>query len=182
MEFLEVSSKLRDAFLFAYKMHKDQERKFSGRPYIEHPEFVTAFLSQYTDDEDILTAAMLHDTVEDTEATLEDILELFGDRTASLVGELTCDTTLKKQYGKRIYMAIHFNELSSDAFLIKLADRLHNLIGLDHEEIPIGFVKWYVKETNFVLDKLDREVTKEQQEIINFMKMMLFNIEFKRKL
>ncbi|MBP5177507.1 MAG: bifunctional (p)ppGpp synthetase/guanosine-3',5'-bis(diphosphate) 3'-pyrophosphohydrolase [Clostridia bacterium] len=81
--------KLDDAIHFAVDAHSRQVRKLSGAPYILHPIEALSIVSQLTDDEDVLCATVLHDVVEDTPATIEDVRERFGDRVAELVSAET---------------------------------------------------------------------------------------------
>lgn len=76
---------LDDAILFAAKAHEGAKRKGLNQPYFFHPIEVLSLVSLMTDDEEILTAAILHDTVEDTPVTVEEIREKFGERVARLV-------------------------------------------------------------------------------------------------
>lgn len=73
------------ALCYATEKHSGQTRKFSDAPYILHPMEAAAIVGTMTDDRTVLAAAVLHDTVEDTDATLEDIEEKFGRRIALLV-------------------------------------------------------------------------------------------------
>ncbi len=78
------------------------------------------------DDADVIVAALLHDTVEDTETTPAEILDLFGERVASLVAEVTDDKRLPKATRKQLQVA-HAASKSEGARLIKLADKIANL-------------------------------------------------------
>lgn len=69
--------------------YKPKKRKFSGLPYIVHPEAVDEIISNITDDEDIIAAAWLHDIVEDTDTTIDDVKSEFNKRIAKLVSEVT---------------------------------------------------------------------------------------------
>lgn len=73
------------ALCYATEKHSGQVRKLSESPYILHPIEVAAIVGTMTDDKDILAAAVLHDTVEDTDATIEELKEKFGKRVALLV-------------------------------------------------------------------------------------------------
>ena len=81
--------KLIKAVAFAAKYHKQQVRKYSKEPYINHPIRVMQNVSQYTDDRDVYCASVLHDTVEDCKVTYNMILKRFGKKVADLVNELT---------------------------------------------------------------------------------------------
>lgn len=76
---------LNDAVEFAARAHAGQLRKGSGMPYIIHPMEAAAICASLTDDVDVIAAAVLHDVVEDTDATVEDVCERFGERVARLV-------------------------------------------------------------------------------------------------
>ena len=80
-----MGKKLDEAIVFATEKHMGQVRKRENSPYILHPLEAAAIASDLTKDEDIIVAAVLHDTVEDTDTTVEEIREKFGDRVAELV-------------------------------------------------------------------------------------------------
>ena len=73
------------AIIFAVNAHRGQLRKGSNAPYILHPMEAAAIVAAMTDDEEVIAAAVLHDTVEDTAVTLDEICEQFGKRVAELV-------------------------------------------------------------------------------------------------
>lgn len=165
---------MEDAYLYAVEKHFGQKRKFSDTPYIRHPEIVACITATYTDDRDILQAALLHDTVEDTDATLDEIEVLFGEKVRDLVDELTNDIEQIETLGKKVYMLYKFNSISSEALLIKLVDRLHNVLGLmGNDEMPNSFIQWYVKETQYVLDNLDRDLTKQHEELVTTLRLVV---------
>ena len=76
---------LEEAIIYATIMHQGKIRKFGDTPYILHPLEVAQILSTMTDDQEIITAGILHDIVEDTDGTLAEIRSRFGDRVAELV-------------------------------------------------------------------------------------------------
>lgn len=127
----ENKALIRKAFLFANEAHKDVRRK-SGEPYILHPiavaRIATAEIGLGTKS---VIAALLHDVVEDTEYTVEDIANLFGEKVASIVDGLTKLSEVSE--GSSSLQAENFRKivltLSDDlrVILIKLADRLHNM-------------------------------------------------------
>ncbi|RKZ10846.1 hypothetical protein DRQ25_01690 [Candidatus Fermentibacteria bacterium] len=148
---------LQQAFLFAKKAHTGQERKFTGNPYITHPEGVAKILTRYVSDAKMIAAAYLHDTVEDTDTTIDELEVLFGTTVAELVGELTSSKDYKAQgLTKKEYMASEFNGMSPKAFTIKLCDRLHNILDTIRKETSLSFIKWYWKETTYVFRNLER--------------------------
>lgn len=114
---------------FAAQKHRDQRRK--GRncePYINHPIEVAKLISEIggISDIDILVAAILHDTIEDTDTTEEEISKMFGAEAASLVKEVTDDKSLSKTDRKKLQVE-HAPHLSRGAKIIKLADKISNI-------------------------------------------------------
>lgn len=122
-------AKILRAASFAAKKHKDQKRKGSdGEPYINHPLEVASLLTNVgrIDDTDIITAALLHDTVEDTGVTVDEIEKEFGSGVAGYVREVTDDKSLPKAERKRLQVE-HAPHLSHGAKQIKLADKISNI-------------------------------------------------------
>ena len=116
-----------DACYFAAEKHITQRRKGDDSPYINHPIGVAYLLWKEggIKDVEILQAAVLHDTVEDTDTTLEEVEIRFGPRVASLVAEVSDDKTLGKVERKK-HQVEHAPKYSNGAKLIKLADKLYN--------------------------------------------------------
>ena len=129
------------AYIYAKEKHKGQYRK-TGEEYINHPLFVAYILTSINADKDTIISALLHDTIEDTEASKAEIKEMFGAVVAQLVDGVTkinninvsTDNEYLTSYYKKIIVG-----MSEDVrvIIIKLADRLHNmrtLYALDHEK------------------------------------------------
>jgi GTP pyrophosphokinase len=122
---------VRRAYVFAARMHRGQLRK-SGDPYIMHPLEVASIVAQHNLDAPSVCAGLLHDTVEDTEATFEDVRHQFGSEIASLVKSLTKLNKINFQ-NRQEAQAANFRKMliamSRDlrVILIKLSDRLHNM-------------------------------------------------------
>jgi guanosine-3',5'-bis(diphosphate) 3'-pyrophosphohydrolase len=117
------------AATFAAEKHKDQKRKGSdGQPYINHPLEVAKLVAEVggIDDEDMLVAAILHDTVEDCGVSFQELEERFGATVAGYVRELTDDKSLPKAERKRLQVE-HAPHLSHGAKQIKLADKISNI-------------------------------------------------------
>ena len=117
------------ALAFAAHKHRDQRRKDPGAsPYINHPIALADVLVNEggVTDVEVLCAALLHDTVEDTATTPEELAGAFGERVAGIVAEVTDDQTLPKAERKRLQVE-HAGELSQEAKLVKLADKICNL-------------------------------------------------------
>jgi len=114
---------------FAAKKHSAQRRKGdAAEPYVNHVLEVAALVSGALpeDDTNLVIAALLHDTIEDTATTRQEIEEHFGSDVASLVTELTDDKTLPKAERKRLQI-VNASKKSARAQVIKLADKISNL-------------------------------------------------------
>ena len=113
---------------FAARKHgeRGQIRKATGLPYIVHPEGVAALVKDAGGDDEQVQAAWLHDTMEDTGTTYDDLVEKFGKRVADLVASVTNDPYLKKE-NKEAYMSNKLEHLPHDALLVKLCDFDYNL-------------------------------------------------------
>jgi guanosine-3',5'-bis(diphosphate) 3'-pyrophosphohydrolase len=142
---------LMQATLFAAEKHRGQRRKDVAKtPYINHPIMVVNLLANVGRIVDIetLQAGMLHDTIEDTDTTAEELEEHFGFEVRSLVLEVTDDKGLEKQERKRLQVE-HAPHLSPRAKCIKIADKIANLTDLIHsppatwpEERMRQYVAW----------------------------------------
>lgn len=128
----EGLEKVERAYRFAAEFHQDQRRR-SGEPYINHPVEVALILAHdLRMDEDTICAALLHDTVEDTPATLDELRDLFGETVADLVDGVTKLTSIQvsSMDAKQAWnLRKMFLAMSRDirVVIIKLADRLHNM-------------------------------------------------------
>ncbi|NJM57828.1 MAG: bifunctional (p)ppGpp synthetase/guanosine-3',5'-bis(diphosphate) 3'-pyrophosphohydrolase [Synechococcales cyanobacterium RU_4_20] len=122
---------LLQAIAFATHKHRFQRRKDGKTPYINHPIHVALILSEigHVEDGAILAAAVLHDTVEDTDTTLDEIEAHFGARVRSLVAEVTDDPRRSPSEQKQ-HQLDHAAELSIGATLIRIADKTSNVTDL----------------------------------------------------
>ena len=142
-------TRLLTAVDFAAEKHRAQRRK-SGEfvPYINHPIRVARLIAEVggVEDEDVLMAAVLHDTLEDTETTREELRAAFGPVVLGLVEEVTDDKSLPKAERKRLQIA-HAGERSPGATLIKLADKIANVHDLSHAppaDWPLDRIREYI--------------------------------------
>ncbi|KAA8769471.1 HD domain-containing protein [Burkholderia pseudomallei] len=122
-------NKLVAAIAFAADKHRNQRRKDrEASPYINHPIALANVLANEAgvEDERVLIAAVLHDTIEDTETTEQELLRLFGKDVADIVTEVTDDKSLPKAERKRLQVE-HAGHISRRAKLVKLADKICNL-------------------------------------------------------
>ena len=151
-----MSSIIRLAEEFAIHAHGsiDQRRKYSGKPYIVHPKAVAEIVASVTDDVEMISAAWLHDVVEDTPVTLDEIISIFGRGIASLVDDLT--NISKKSDGSRDFRVAldrkHSAQASPRAKTVKLADVIDNLTGI--VEADPEFAKRYVRENELLITVL----------------------------
>lgn len=124
------------AYLFSEKAHEGQIRR-SGEPYISHPLNVAGILADLQLDVDSIITGLLHDTVEDTDVTLEDVRREFGDTVATLVdgvtkiGQMNFRNSFDKQ-GENIRKMIMAMVKDVRVVLVKLCDRLHNMRTMNH--------------------------------------------------
>ncbi len=131
---------LNRAYVYAVQKHGTQTRA-SGDPYFSHPVEVAGILTRYKLDSETIITALLHDTIEDTDATLEEITSLFGANVAQLVDgvtkltrlELQSDSTKQAENFRKLLLA-----MSKDirVLLVKLADRTHNMRTLHYIQSP----------------------------------------------
>lgn len=114
---------------FAAHKHKDQRRKdAAASPYINHPLALANILREEGEVEDavVIVAALLHDTIEDTETDYDELRGQFGDEVAEIVAEVTDTKWLKKTSRKRLQIS-KAARASNGAKLVKLADKISNL-------------------------------------------------------
>ena len=137
------SDTLNTALEYSKKAHKDQLRK-SGQPYIIHPILVASIVASITNDEAMAIAALLHDVVEDTEVSIEEISDMFGSDVGHLVGGLTKIDTIRdselvpsNSSERLVVSALSFRKMllasikDVRVLVVKLCDRLHNMLTLD---------------------------------------------------
>ena len=181
---------IRRAYEYADEKHKNQLRK-SGEPYIIHPLAVAEIVAEIGLDTDAITAALLHDCLEDTDASFEEISRMFGETVANLVEGVTKLTrvqysTMEEQQMENLRKM--FMAMSKDirVILIKIADRLHNTRTLQYQtpakqisksmetmevyaplahRLGMQKIKWELEDTS--LQYLDPE---GYQEIIDYLK------------
>ncbi|XP_043495603.1 guanosine-3',5'-bis(diphosphate) 3'-pyrophosphohydrolase MESH1 [Polistes fuscatus] len=146
---------------FAAEKHKNQKRKDAAQtPYINHPIGVANILVHEGDvyDPVVILAALLHDTVEDTDTSFDEIEQEFGYTVSQVVQEITDDKALPKAERKRLQIE-NAPKRSHRAKLVLLADKLYNLRDLQ-KSTPIGWtperVKEYFKWAKAVVDRIRR--------------------------
>lgn len=172
-----IKKKVFKAHQWADKYHEGITRRYSGLPYLTHPVHVARTLEQFGCSEIMVSAALMHDLIEDTEVTYEMLVEEFGVETADLVLEVTTIEEDKVAAGgKRMYLANKVCIITEDALTLKLADRFHNVLFLEHDAAPIDFITKYFKETKFIISTLindGRELNEAQRALIMRIKAIL---------
>jgi guanosine-3',5'-bis(diphosphate) 3'-pyrophosphohydrolase len=130
--------RLLEAIHFAADQHRAQHRKGPAAiPYINHPIVVVEQLAAhgFGGDLDLLMAAVLHDVIEDTDATFEEVSRRFGPRVAAIVQEVSDDKSLEKEVRKRLVVETARHK-SREARLIKLSDLAANVHDIVHHPPP----------------------------------------------
>lgn len=144
------------ALAFATKAHGSQKRKYSGDPYIVHPIEVMEIVRTVKHDEAMLAAALLHDVVEDTSVTLEEIKATFGEDVASLVGDLT-DVSKPEDGNRKTRKSLdrdHSAQASARAQTVKLADLISNSADILMNDPK--FAKTYLAEKKLLHEVLSK--------------------------
>lgn len=151
MEIIERAQK------WAARGHAGVKRKFTDLPYIVHPEAVVQTVSLYSDDEEVLAAAWMHDLLEDVPEITPRIMEnWFGKRVTDLVVEVSKVSTLSCGNRKvRVLMDLHhYAAASTEGKLIKLADTLHNLPTMIRDNPDPSY---YVREKKTLVDHIGND-------------------------
>ena len=152
-----------DAGTYAEKAHMGQVRKYTGEPYIVHPSAVAELLRlNYKDTtEEMYMAALLHDTVEDTDATHEEIARFFGDKVSELVRGLT-DVSKPEDGNRATRKAIdrdHIAQGSKEVQTIKIFDLIHNTESIKKHDPKFWEVYKLEKQDLLnVMTKVDPEI------------------------
>lgn len=153
---MSQSALILKALHFAAEKHCDQRRKgANASPYINHPIAVANLLSDIggIDDPVVLMAAILHDTIEDTDTRPEELEEHFGAAVRALVQEVSDDKSLPKAERKKKQIE-HTLHLSHNARLIKLGDKISNVLDVTHNP----GIDWAVDRRLEYLDWAERVI------------------------
>ena len=141
------------AIIFAVQAHHNTERRGKGFPYIVHPMEAVEIVATITPDQELLAAAALHDTIEDTDVTVEDIRRAFGDRVAELVhaesdqidGELFNGENEEETWHDRKQAAIdRLAAASHDAKIVAMGDKLSNMRAIWRDYQTKGDALWTI--------------------------------------
>ena len=180
---INFDEQVQDALDFATEAHKEQFRR-SGEPYIIHPILVASIVATITADSAMVIAALLHDVVEDTPVTIEEVNIRYGDDVAHLVGGLTKIDVLRDENlvssvsdEKLIVSALSFRKMllasieDVRVLVVKLCDRLHNMLTLD--ALPPHKQERIAEETLVVYAPVAHRLG------ISFVKNLLEDLSFK---
>lgn len=142
------TSLLDKAMIYAINAHKNTERRGKGTPYIIHPMEAVAIVETMTSDQELLAAAALHDVVEDTDCSYEDIKSEFGDRIANLVAtesDIVIDDGRKEEdtWVERKQFAIdRLAKATRDEKIVAMGDKLSNARAIYRDYMTIGDKLW----------------------------------------
>lgn len=141
------------AIVFAVQAHHNSERRGKGFPYIVHPMEAVEIVATITPDQELLAAAALHDTIEDTDVTVEQLREAFGDRIANLVhaesdqidGKLFDGTNEEETWHARKQAAIdRLAKAPHDAKIVAMGDKLSNMRAIWRDYQTKGDELWNI--------------------------------------
>ncbi|BAM46461.1 HD domain-containing protein [Amphibacillus xylanus] len=138
-----LNAQLMRAISYAAVKHDGQKRKVSKEPYIAHPYRVAMLLKEHDCDQDLVIAGLLHDVVEDTDGTIEEIDVLFGHRVAQIVHTVTEKTKTLAWELRKQQSIDQIRHASLDAKLIVCADKIDNLDSIINNEMIYGDNMWY---------------------------------------
>jgi len=138
-----VKSKIEKAISVALKIHKNQRRKGDNiTAYVAHPIGVGFLLARYTQKEDVIIAALLHDAIEDTDYPAQKIRQEFGDLALRLIREVSDKYPLDPWQKRKNEYLRNIKKASFDACLIACADKINNLISISQSYLKLGDSIW----------------------------------------
>jgi len=132
---------IREAAEFAAKAHEGTFRKGSRVPYIHHPMEVALIVAQMTNDDEVIAAAYLHDVLEDTPVSEQELRDQFGDRVLRLVVAETENKTYSWKERKETTIR-HLQAASYEVKLLTLADKLSNMRSTSQDYLAVGEEVW----------------------------------------
>lgn len=183
-----INLNIQKAIIFATLKHKEQKRKGTDIPYIVHPVEVMQILTSLNCNENIIIAGLLHDTLEDTSTTTEEIKNTFGEKVLDIVKSESEDKS--KTWKERKQATIdHLENASTEIKLVCFADKLSNIKSIYRDKLELGEkiferfnaskenIKWYYEELGKVFEKLEQnesfdsskytQLLKEYNDVIN---------------
>lgn len=160
-----IKETVHKAYSFSKTKHEGQFRNFSGLPYFTHPKYVARIVEELTEDPELTAAALLHDTLEDTNTTYDELVIEFGSSIANIVKELTSPEVMTPN--KKVYLADKMAVMTDGALTVKLADRYHNILFLESDDVSKSFLLKYTDETDYIIAALKkhRPFNEDQQKL-----------------
>ena len=188
---MKYSERLEKAIRTAGRLHRDQYRKGVTRlPYVTHPFSVAMIVSNFTDDEDIIIAALLHDTFEDTNYKEDEMVDQFGTRVRDIVLGVTEPSEATSWEEKKKGYILGLKSASAESLLVAAADKKHNLSSVlkDYKKNPSSFFKefsgsiderigYYEKMVEIIIGNLDSPITEDLEKIFKEYKNFLLQIK-----
>lgn len=168
---MDLTPKIKKALVIASKQHNDQKRKDGLTPFIVHPVEVAWIVAKYTKDEDVVSAALLHDVIEDTQGySLKQMKFDFGDKVVTIVSTLTDPPRENMTWNELHKKCIEKLRLgSNESVLIFLADKYTNILSKPIDPARI----WYYREILNIAK--NRELTKNTKLLKDFEKLIDFS-------
>ena len=140
------TSLLDRAITFAVKAHQGMERKGKGFPYVVHPMEAVCIVATMTNDQELLAAAALHDVIEDTDTTADDLKKEFGERVAMLVEAESDDKTggskAETWHQRKQDTLDRLRNADLDIKIVALGDKLSNMRAIAHDYAVLGDELW----------------------------------------
>ena len=140
------TSLLDRAITFAVKAHQGMERKGKGFPYVVHPMEAVCIVATMTNDQELLAAAALHDVIEDTDTTADDLKKEFGERVAMLVEAESDDKTggskAETWHQRKQDTLDRLRNADRDIKIVTLGDKLSNMRAIAHDYAVLGDELW----------------------------------------
>jgi len=172
---------IKKAMHFAGDAHEGQVRNFQDVPYILHPISVAKLVEVYKGynfTKILRVAALLHDTVEDTEVSLSEISREFNSEISGIIKELTNNRDKIDEIGKTIYLQKALTSMSDNSLYVKLCDRLDNV--LDLKLTPKHFRERYAKQSEDIIKHLlsERTLTNSQNQVASKIEETLDDVQY----
>jgi len=177
-------STLLKAVSWGFQRHCYQKRKISGAPYFTHPIGVASIaLNAGVKNINVLIACLLHDVVEDTKTTIDDVKREFGKTISDIVAEVTDDKMLPREEQKKSQL-IRAEKMSDEAKIVKLADKIHNLRDAYYIGPPKKWTKQsyknYVNHAKKFMNKVKGTNIKLEKLLQNIIDKSLISIELQK--
>ncbi|MBI2514637.1 bifunctional (p)ppGpp synthetase/guanosine-3',5'-bis(diphosphate) 3'-pyrophosphohydrolase [Candidatus Wolfebacteria bacterium] len=139
---MALTPQIEKAIKKASFLHRNQERKRDGTPYISHLFSIAIILLDYIDDENIIVSGILHDTIEDTPYTPDNLEKDFGAKIKEIVLGVTEDKNIKAWEERKVKYRENLKSASFESLMVCVADKIHNLMSLKDAYETYGDDLW----------------------------------------